>query len=77
MRKALATLMCIAILAVSTTAMAGEVYVTQKGKKYHKENCRFIKNRKTVVMQEKEAKEKGLKPCGKCFKPKKKKQKEK
>lgn len=44
------------------------VYVTLRGKKYHKETCPFIMNRETISMEEKDAIEKGLKPCGKCFK---------
>lgn len=43
------------------------VYVTRKGKKYHKETCPFIRNRETISIDEKEAIEKGLKPCGRCF----------
>ena len=44
------------------------VYVTRRGKKYHKETCPFIKNRDTVSMSVKEAEAKGLKPCGRCHK---------
>ncbi|MFC1645637.1 hypothetical protein ACFL2Y_00445 [Candidatus Omnitrophota bacterium] len=44
------------------------VYVTRRGKKYHKETCPFIKNRETVSTSPKEAEEKGLKPCGRCHK---------
>lgn len=44
------------------------VYVTTNGKKYHKEGCRFIKNRETIVMNEDEAVTDGLAPCGWCFK---------
>ena len=43
------------------------VYATKRGKKYHKEDCPFLKNRETITLSEKEAKEKGLKPCGRCF----------
>ena len=51
------------------------VYVTKRGKKYHKEGCKFIKNRETIKMDKKEAEEKGLKPCGWCFKEEKKEKK--
>lgn len=44
------------------------VYITQNGKKYHKEGCRFIKNRETISISEQEAVSKGLVPCGSCFK---------
>jgi len=43
------------------------VYATRRGKKYHEKDCRFLKNRETVSMSEKEAKGKGLKPCGRCL----------
>ena len=43
------------------------VYATKRGKKYHKEDCPFLKNRETITLSEKEAKEKGLRPCGRCF----------
>jgi len=43
------------------------VYATKRGKKYHKAECRFIKNRETAAMSIEESKEKGLEPCGRCF----------
>ena len=43
------------------------VYVTRRGKKYHKETCPFIRNREAISIDEKEAIEKGLKPCSRCF----------
>ena len=48
---------------------AADVYVTKNGKKYHKADCEFIKDRATVKIDDKEAIKKGLKPCGACFKP--------
>ncbi len=47
---------------------AAEVYVTKNGKKYHKADCEFIKDRSTIKMDDSEAIKKGLKPCGACFK---------
>lgn len=44
------------------------VYATSQGKKYHKEGCRFIKNREAQAISKKEAEEKGLVACGKCYK---------
>ena len=44
------------------------VYATERGKKYHKKDCRFLKNRDVISLSKKEAKEKGLEPCGRCFK---------
>lgn len=43
------------------------VCVTANGKKYHKADCRFIKNRQVSQVSEKDAITKGLLPCGKCF----------
>ena len=43
------------------------VYATKRGKKYHEQDCRFIKNRDTTSMSKEEASTKGLKPCGRCF----------
>ncbi|MBL7196861.1 MAG: hypothetical protein ISS47_02035 [Candidatus Omnitrophica bacterium] len=44
------------------------VYATERGKKYHKEDCRFLKNRDTIELSLEEATDKGLTPCGWCFK---------
>jgi len=43
------------------------VYVTVSGKKYHREDCRLIKNRKTTGISLADAQGKGLQPCSKCF----------
>lgn len=67
MKKLLPVFMAMMLLTAATcaTASAKDVYVTQKGKKYHVEECRWIKNRETIKMEEKEAIKKGYKPC-KC-----------
>lgn len=44
------------------------VHATKRGKKYHKAECPFIKNRDTASMSIEEAIAVGLKPCGRCFK---------
>ena len=50
-------------------AMAEDVYTTAKGTKYHKENCRLLKNKESAVKLEKnEAIAHGFTPCGRCFK---------
>ncbi|GEM_PF-5003494 len=41
------------------------VYITPKGKKYHREGCRFLKKEKKSLSK-KEAEEKGYKPCLVC-----------
>lgn len=43
------------------------VYVTKNGKKYHKPDCRLIKNRDTAGIPIAEAESKGITPCSKCF----------
>ena len=57
----------IGLLTTATFALAADVYITANGKKYHKENCRFIKNWETTKVEEKDAIAKGLAKCGKCF----------
>jgi len=70
MKRIALVIICLAFLASSTFAFAADVYVTKNGKKYHKETCRWIKNRETTKMDEKEAIEKGYEPCSRCFKSK-------
>lgn len=40
------------------------VYVKEKGKKYHKKNCKLIKEKKGIKLSE--ALKKGLTPCKAC-----------
>lgn len=42
-----------------------EVYVTETGKKYHRETCSSLKNSK-IPMSLEEAKAEGYEPCGSC-----------
>lgn len=69
MKKAIATMMCVVFLSVAASAFAETVYRTKNGKRYHKEDCRLIQNKNPQEIDLKEAMEKGLTPCGKCFKP--------
>ena len=69
-KKVLLMGLCAALLASTTLAFAGDVFVTKSGTKYHKEDCRLIKNRETTKMDEQEAIEEGYTPCGRCFKEK-------
>lgn len=55
------------MLSTAVIAAAEDVYVTANGKKYHKEVCRFIKNREVTKVEEKDAIAKGLEKCSKCF----------
>ena len=42
------------------------VYITENGKKYHREYCRTTKNKKTYSIKLKEAVSKGYTACGVC-----------
>ncbi|MBN1869070.1 MAG: hypothetical protein JW847_00620 [Candidatus Omnitrophica bacterium] len=56
-------------LSATTYAAAEDVYITQQGTKYHKEDCRLIKNKENVTkMDKKQAIEEGYGPCKTCFK---------
>ena len=66
-RKLILTGLVIGMLATATSVFAQDVYITANGKKYHKENCRFIKNREVTKIEEKDAVTKGLEKCSKCF----------
>ena len=57
-----------AIFMTTTYASAEGVYVTKNGKRYHKEICRLIKNKKPVAIEKEQALKKVLTPCGLCFK---------
>jgi hypothetical protein len=52
---------------MGTMALAEDVYVTKKGKYYHKEGSRFIKNRDTEKLTREEAEERGYKPSREYF----------
>lgn len=67
-RKLLVTMLCAAVMLVSSVAFAGDVAVTKRGKKYHAPSCALIQNKQTSIMDEQQAASKGLKPCGKCLK---------
>ena len=64
MRKALtAGVMGLALSMLLTTAsMAEDVYVTKKGKRYHKAESRFIKGKQVEKITREEAEKRGLKP---------------
>ena len=60
--------LCVVFLTVATSAFAEGVFITKNGKKYHMTECPLIRNKKPQEISMKDALEKGLKPCGKCFK---------
>ena len=68
LKKVMAVGLCVMILSVSSFALAEDVYVTKNGSKYHKETCRFIKNRDVETISKEAAIEEGLQPCSRCYK---------
>ena len=64
MRKALtAGVMGLALsMLLTTMSMAEDVYITKKGKRYHKVNSRFIKGKEVEKISREEAEKRGLKP---------------
>jgi len=66
-KRLAALILCLTFLATTSFLFAEDVYVTKQGKKYHKQDCRFIKNRDTQTIDIEEAKAKGLEACGRCF----------
>ena len=67
LKKLMITGLSIALLSSATLAFAQDVYVTKRGKKYHQEECRLIKDKGAEKISKKEAEGKGLAPCQKCF----------
>ena len=45
------------------------VYITKKGKKYHKESCRSLSRSKKIALSLEEAKKRGYTPCKTCKPP--------
>ena len=70
MKKIMMLGLCMAFLTMSSLAFAEDVFVTERGKKYHQETCRTIKKSKVIALDELKAKEKGYAPCRRCFKKK-------
>lgn len=66
-RKLIITGLCLLFLAANTLAFAEDVFVTANGQKYHKEDCRFIKGKKTEKLDKEQAIQQGYVPCQKCF----------
>jgi len=56
------------LLSMTTVAFAADVYVTKRGKKYHKEDCVFLRNKEVKKIDKDEAIKKHMTPCKKCFK---------
>ena len=68
-RKLILMGLIMTFLSATTCVFAGDVFITQRGSKYHKEICRLIKNRDNIKkIDEKEAIEEDYGPCKRCFK---------
>ena len=67
-RKIMLGILAMVVLTVGNVGFAAEVYATKNGKKFHKADCEFIKDRNAVKVDDSDASKKGLKPCGACFK---------
>lgn len=64
MKKGLHILLAglMAAMMFSAVSFAEDVFVTKYGKKYHKEDSRFIKGKEVKKMSREEAESKGYKP---------------
>ncbi len=67
-KKLIITGLCLLFLAANTLAFAEDVFVTANGQKYHKEDCRFIKGKKSESIDKEQALKEGYVACQKCFK---------
>ena len=68
MKKFISLSLILATITLASTAFAADVYVTKRGKRYHKADCKVIQNKETQKIDQAEAEKKNLKPCGICFK---------
>jgi hypothetical protein len=66
-RKLISTLLLALILTFSVIPAIAEVtvYVTNTGKKYHEDGCRYLKQSKIPISLS-DAKEQGYAPCSVC-----------
>ena len=67
-KKLIMTVMLMTFICGASLASAESVYHTKNGKKYHKEDCLLIKNKKPEQIEKGQAQKIGLVPCKKCFK---------
>ncbi len=71
LKKIVMAVVGLVFLSVTVGAFAEDVYVTKRGKKYHRESCPFmenvIKNKRAEKISKEDALAKGRAPCGKCF----------
>lgn len=67
-KKTILTGLCILFLAATTIAAAENVYITDNGTKYHKVDCRFVRNKDALKLSKDEAIGQGYTPCARCYK---------
>ena len=68
MKKITTVLLAVAVVLMAASAFAEEVYVTKRGKRYHRADCKVTRNKEVQKIDQAEAEQKGLKPCNVCFK---------
>ncbi len=66
-RKLMMIGMLAVFLSTTTYAFSEDVFVTQRGSKYHKAECLSVKDRDVTKMEKKEAIKEGYGPCKRCF----------
>ena len=54
--------LAVSLMMWTSAAMAEDVYVTKYGKKYHKKDSRFIKDKETIKLDREEAEAQGYEP---------------
>ncbi len=68
-KKLMIVVMLMAFLSTASSVFAEDVFTTKRGKKYHKQICRLIKNKGAMTTHEKDAAvETGYQPCRRCYK---------
>ncbi len=68
-RKLMMIGMLITFLSATTYVFAEDVFITQRGSKYHKEICRLIKEKDNLTKLDKKlAVGEDYGPCKRCFK---------
>jgi len=68
MKRIITVILCVMFLSVAGTSFADAVFATKNGKRYHQAECPLVKNKGPEAISLKEAEEKGLTPCSRCFK---------
>jgi len=68
MKKLIMLGLVVTMMGAAGMARAEEVFKTARGKKFHQEICRLIKNKDALSkIDREEAEELGLTPCKRCF----------